>query len=37
MVDTDQEILKNIINNLVSNAIKYSPEGKEIFIHTKGG
>lgn len=32
----DQQILKNLLINLVSNAIKYSPEGKPIEIATSG-
>ncbi len=31
-VHLDQKILRNILQNLFSNAIKYSPEGKEIFL-----
>jgi len=33
-VKTDQDIIKNILYNLVSNAIKYSEEGKEILINS---
>ncbi len=31
----DEHLLKNIIYNLVSNAIKYSPEGKKIYLYCK--
>jgi len=34
-VDADQQILKNVILNLFSNAVKYSEEGKNIEITTK--
>ncbi|MEZ4829740.1 MAG: PAS domain S-box protein [Bacteroidia bacterium] len=33
-VELDPHLLKNILFNLISNAIKYSPENKEIFITT---
>ena len=32
-MDFDQEIMKQIINNLMSNAIKYSPLGGDIYWH----
>lgn len=32
---TDRQILKNIVINLMSNAIKYSPEGKTIWMNSK--
>jgi len=35
-VHSDPHILKNIIINLTSNAIKYSPEGKQISIKVTG-
>lgn len=31
----DKQLLKNILLNLISNAIKYSPEGKEIQVTSK--
>lgn len=31
-VETDEAILTNIIENLVSNALKFSPHGKRIFV-----
>ena len=34
LVDLDKQLLKNILLNLVSNAIKYSPEDKKIDITT---
>ena len=34
---SDPHILKNILLNLVSNAIKYSPEDGEIELHTSNG
>lgn len=30
----DKEMIRNVISNLVSNAVKYSPEGTSIFIRT---
>lgn len=33
VMDFDQEIIKQIINNLMSNAIKYSPLGGDIYCH----
>ncbi len=33
-INTDQDIIKNILYNLVSNAIKYSKEGQEILINS---
>jgi two-component system, chemotaxis family, CheB/CheR fusion protein len=30
----DKERLRQVLNNLVSNAVKYSPEGKEVIIKT---
>jgi len=30
----DNRLMKNILYNLISNAIKYSPEGKKIFCHS---
>lgn len=33
-ITSDQDIIKNILYNLVSNAIKYSEEGKEIVINS---
>jgi signal transduction histidine kinase len=33
-ITSDQNIIKNILYNLVSNAIKYSEEGQEILINT---
>lgn len=35
MVNLDPRLLKNILFNLISNAIKYSEEGKSIFCITK--
>ncbi|MCE2790621.1 MAG: ATP-binding protein [Saprospiraceae bacterium] len=35
LIQTDGKILKNIIINLISNAIKYSDEGSEIICHVK--
>lgn len=32
LLETDPFLLKNILFNLISNAIKYSPEDKEIFL-----
>jgi signal transduction histidine kinase len=32
-VETDKQFLRNIVNNLISNASKYSDEGKSINIH----
>lgn len=34
-IQTDEHLLRNILNNLISNAIKYSPEGKEIDLITE--
>lgn len=31
----DKQMVRNILNNLVSNAIKFSPENKEIFVDTE--
>jgi len=33
-INSDQDIIKNILYNLVSNAIKYSKEGQEIIINS---
>jgi len=33
-INSDQDIIKNILYNLVSNAIKYSEEGQEIIINS---
>ncbi|KAA5548649.1 hybrid sensor histidine kinase/response regulator [Adhaeribacter rhizoryzae] len=35
IVNLDKNLLKNILFNLLSNASKYSGEGKDIFLHTK--
>lgn len=35
-IESDKQILKNVMNNLISNAIKYSPEGSTIAIRTLG-
>ncbi len=32
---TDKRLLKNILINLLSNALKFSPEERSVFIHTK--
>ncbi|MBL7748158.1 MAG: PAS domain-containing sensor histidine kinase, partial [Chitinophagaceae bacterium] len=32
---TDKRMLKNILFNMLSNAIKFSPEGKEVFLTTR--
>lgn len=32
-IKSDKEILKHILDNLISNAIKFSPKGKSIFIN----
>lgn len=29
----DNKLMRQILTNLVSNAIKYSPEGKDVYIH----
>jgi signal transduction histidine kinase len=34
-VALDKQLLKNVLINLISNAIKYSPEGKEINVTTE--
>lgn len=34
-IETDSKVLNHIMNNLVSNACKYSPDGKAIFILLK--
>lgn len=34
MVTHDRQMLSNVITNLVTNAVKYSPEGKRITLHT---
>ena len=33
-ISTDEHLLKNILINLLSNGIKYSPEGKNVELHT---
>lgn len=33
-VTLDRQMLSNVITNLVTNAIKYSPEGKQVVLHT---
>lgn len=35
VVFQDKEMIRNVLINLVSNAIKYSPEESSIFVHTK--
>jgi PAS domain S-box-containing protein len=35
MVFQDKEMIRNVFSNLVSNALKYSPEGTTIFIRTE--
>jgi len=35
IIKTDQNIIKNILYNLISNAIKYSKEGQEIHYNSK--
>lgn len=34
MVNQDKEMFRNVVINLVSNAVKYSPEGSTVFIRT---
>ena len=34
IINTDQNIIKNILYNLISNAIKYSKEGQEIHFNS---
>ncbi len=34
VVTLDRQMLSNVITNLVTNAVKYSPEGKRITLHT---
>lgn len=34
-IKADEHLLKNIIINLLSNGIKYSPEGKNVELHTQ--
>ncbi len=34
VLKTDKQLLKNILLNLVSNALKYSPEDKDVHLHT---
>ncbi len=34
IVNLDEVLFKNILINLISNAAKFSPEGKKIYIHT---
>ena len=34
-VTLDRQMLSNVISNLVTNAIKYSPEGKQVVLHTR--
>jgi PAS domain S-box-containing protein len=34
-ITADEHLLKNIIINLLSNGIKYSPEGKNVELHTQ--
>ena len=36
-VIADKQMLKNILINLISNAIKYSQEGKKIYFNTEAG
>jgi signal transduction histidine kinase len=31
-VQLDKKLMRQVINNLASNAVKYSPEGKQIFV-----
>lgn len=33
-VTLDRQMLSNVVTNLVTNAVKYSPEGKRIALHT---
>lgn len=35
MVNTDKRLLRNILTNLVSNAMKFSPENSVIYIHVE--
>lgn len=32
----DKEMIRNVVINLISNAIKYSPEGSTIFVRSRG-
>ncbi|MFN8789960.1 MAG: CHASE2 domain-containing protein [Bdellovibrionales bacterium] len=34
LVDLDPTLIREVIHNLIENAIKYSPTGKEIFLHS---
>lgn len=36
VVSTDREILKKIVDNLISNAVQYTPEGREITVSVSG-